>query len=168
MLAAIGIILIFKQLPHAFGYDKDFEGDESFEQLDQHNTFSELLELGNHFTIGAIVIALITFMVLYFGEHKKIKELSLLKIVPISLIAVLTGTIANILFESFYQSLIQGVTNNILKIELDFRLTEFDIQDFDFSIPIYLENPSGFYYVQEIKDFTSSKESTSVELLRIG
>lgn len=72
------------------------------------------------------------------------------------------------LYETFYQSLIQGITNNILKIELDFRLTEFDIQDFDFSIPIYLENPSGFYYVQEIKDFTSSSESTSVELLRIG
>ena len=72
------------------------------------------------------------------------------------------------LYEKFYQSLIQGITNNILKIELDFRLTEFDLQDFDFSIPVYLENPSGFYYVQEIKDFTSSKESTSVELLRIG
>jgi len=72
------------------------------------------------------------------------------------------------LYETFYQSLIQGITNNILKIELDFRLTEFDIQDFDFSIPIYLENPSGLYYVQEIKDFTSSSESTSVELLRIG
>jgi hypothetical protein len=72
------------------------------------------------------------------------------------------------LYETFYRSLIQGITNNILKIELDFRLTEFDIQDFDFSIPVYLENPSGYYYVQEIKDFTSSKESTSVELLRIG
>lgn len=72
------------------------------------------------------------------------------------------------LYEKFYQNLFNGITNNILKVELDFRLTEFDIQDFDFSIPIYLENPSGFYYVQEIKDFTSSSESTSVELLRIG
>ena len=74
----------------------------------------------------------------------------------------------NYLYPTFYQSLFNGITNNILKIELTFRLTEFDIQDFDFSIPIYLENPSGFYYVQEIKDFTSSSESTSVELLRIG
>ena len=72
------------------------------------------------------------------------------------------------LYEGFYKSLFNGITDNILKIELQFRLTEFDIQDFDFSIPIYLENPSGFYYVQEIKDFTSSSESTSVELLRIG
>jgi hypothetical protein len=74
----------------------------------------------------------------------------------------------NYLYPTFYQSLFNGITNNILKIELEFRLTEFDIQDFDFSIPIYLENPSGYYYVQEIKDFTSSSESTSVELLRIG
>ena len=28
MLAAIGIILILKQLPHAVGFDSDFEGDE--------------------------------------------------------------------------------------------------------------------------------------------
>jgi hypothetical protein len=72
------------------------------------------------------------------------------------------------LYKRFYESLFNGITDNILKIELDFRLTEFDIQDFDFSIPIYLQNPSGYYYVQEIKDFTSSRESTSVELLRIG
>jgi MFS superfamily sulfate permease-like transporter len=43
MLAAIGIILIFKQLPHAVGYDVDFEGDESFIQIDHQNTFSELV-----------------------------------------------------------------------------------------------------------------------------
>ena len=42
MLAAIGIILILKQLPHAVGYDSDFEGDESFFQTDQGNTFSAI------------------------------------------------------------------------------------------------------------------------------
>jgi MFS superfamily sulfate permease-like transporter len=30
MLAGIGGIIIMKQLPHAFGYDTDFEGDLSF------------------------------------------------------------------------------------------------------------------------------------------
>ncbi|HMG92753.1 MAG TPA: SulP family inorganic anion transporter, partial [Chryseolinea sp.] len=40
MLSAIGIILILKQIPHAIGYDKDFEGDESFFQPDGENTFT--------------------------------------------------------------------------------------------------------------------------------
>lgn len=43
MLAAIGIILIMKQFPHAVGYDADFEGDERFSQVDEHNTFSGIL-----------------------------------------------------------------------------------------------------------------------------
>ena len=34
MLAGIGVIIILKQLPHAFGYDADFEGDQAFVQSD--------------------------------------------------------------------------------------------------------------------------------------
>jgi len=32
MLAAIGITLILKEIPHLIGYDKDYIGDESFLQ----------------------------------------------------------------------------------------------------------------------------------------
>jgi MFS superfamily sulfate permease-like transporter len=32
MLSGIGIIIILKQIPHALGYDADFEGDESFQR----------------------------------------------------------------------------------------------------------------------------------------
>ena len=42
MLSGIGIIIILKQIPHAFGYDKDPEGDLEFLQADGQNTFSEL------------------------------------------------------------------------------------------------------------------------------
>ncbi|RZJ74243.1 MAG: SulP family inorganic anion transporter, partial [Flavobacterium sp.] len=40
MLAAIGITLILKQLPHALGVDSDFFGDDKFVQADHENTFS--------------------------------------------------------------------------------------------------------------------------------
>jgi MFS superfamily sulfate permease-like transporter len=43
MLAAIGIILIMKQFPHAVGFDSDFEGDEGFSQNDSNNTFSGII-----------------------------------------------------------------------------------------------------------------------------
>ena len=50
MLAAIGLILVLKQLPHAVGYDADPEGDFAFAQGDGHNTFSRavLLARGHH------------------------------------------------------------------------------------------------------------------------
>lgn len=100
MLSAIGLILIFKQLPHAVGYDKDFEGDENFIQNDNHNTFTELLELTGHFNLGAIIIAVITFIILFFGENALIKKLSIFKILPISLVAVLFGTLVSIILSN--------------------------------------------------------------------
>ena len=45
MLAGIGILIFLKQIPHAFGYDKDPEGDFGFNQVDGHNTFDELINM---------------------------------------------------------------------------------------------------------------------------
>ena len=44
MLAAIGIIIILKQIPHAFGHDVDNEGDFFFIEKSGHSTFDTLLE----------------------------------------------------------------------------------------------------------------------------
>src|SRR6195952_2272900 len=65
MLAAIGLILILKQLPHFVGYEADFPGDETFEQKDGKNTFSELVYSFQHIlpvalAIGVFSIALQT------------------------------------------------------------------------------------------------------------
>ena len=58
MLAAIGLILILKQLPHAFGYDGDYEGDFAFFQSDGRNTFSALWHaISTNVSWGAVIIA---------------------------------------------------------------------------------------------------------------
>ena len=41
MLSAIGIVIFLKQVPHAFGYDKDPEGDLGFNQMDGENSITE-------------------------------------------------------------------------------------------------------------------------------
>ena len=43
MLTGIGLLIILKQIPHAIGYDKDAEGDDSFLQIGGENTFLLLL-----------------------------------------------------------------------------------------------------------------------------
>ena len=53
LLAAIGILLIIKQIPHAFGYDKNIEGDDAFFQVDGENTFSGILNAINHINHAA-------------------------------------------------------------------------------------------------------------------
>ena len=74
MLAAIGITLILKEIPHLLGYDKDFFGDESFWQFDGHNTFSELFYALNAFEPGAIVIGMVAILLLLAFDTKWIKK----------------------------------------------------------------------------------------------
>lgn len=95
MLAAIGLLIIFKQIPHAVGYDADFEGDESFFQADGHNTFSELFYSLNYITVPAIVICVVSIAVLILWDNKRIQR-TFLKYVPGPLIVVLLGIIATI------------------------------------------------------------------------
>ncbi|MBC7913912.1 MAG: SulP family inorganic anion transporter [Pyrinomonadaceae bacterium] len=94
MLAAIGIILILKQIPHAVGFDADFEGDESFQQTGNGNTFSAITEALSKISYGAILISAISILVLiYWPKIKKVSS------VPAALIVVVLGIILNQAFE---------------------------------------------------------------------
>jgi MFS superfamily sulfate permease-like transporter len=96
MLAGIGIILIIKQIPHLFGYDKDPEGDFEFIQADGHNTFSDLLEMFNFITPGAVVVGIISVVILILAEKKFYKSNKLLSLLPAPLLVVVVGIILNI------------------------------------------------------------------------
>ena len=98
LLAAIGIILILKQIPHAFGYDKVPEEDFAFIQSDHKNTFSELLTILNHFSYGAIVVSIISLLILIYWNKMKYK---FLKYIPDSLVVVFFGVILNSVFDHF-------------------------------------------------------------------
>ncbi|MNK74557.1 C4-dicarboxylic acid transporter DauA [compost metagenome] len=93
MLAAIGIILILKQLPHALGVDSDFSGDEGFLQQDHENTFSAITAALGHFSLAAVLISAISVAVLLIWP--KLKKLS---VVPAPLIVVTIGVVGSLIF----------------------------------------------------------------------
>src|SRR3989344_2355731 len=93
MLAAIGIIIILKQLPHAVGYDKDPEGDENWVQIDGENTFSEIINSFNHVTPSAVIITVFSLILLILWERKFIQK-SFLKNIPGALVVVLIGMLS--------------------------------------------------------------------------
>ena len=101
MLTAIGLILILKQIPHALGYDKDFIGDFAFQQMDKHNSFSEIYYAFLYFSPGAIPIVLIALAILIFFERPQVKNHKLLGAVPGALWAVLSGILINNLYSKF-------------------------------------------------------------------
>lgn len=103
MLAGIGVIIILKQIPHAFGYDPDFEGDESFFQLDGQNTFSEIMNLFEYVQLGSIVVAVISLAVLILWN--KVEFLKKIKLVPPALVAVIVSIAVNEFFKQSGSSL---------------------------------------------------------------
>lgn len=93
MLAAIGIILIMKQFPHAVGYDSDFEGDEGFSQADTDNTFSGIFSALAKINYGAVIIAGVSLLLMIYWP--KIKKVS---IIPAPLMVVVIGVLLGYVF----------------------------------------------------------------------
>lgn len=95
LLAAIGVILILKQIPHLFGHDNDPEGEMSFLQPDNENTFSELLNVLDEIHMGAAVIGILSIVLLVvWGRVKLLKN----SVIPGPLFVVLFGIFSNFIF----------------------------------------------------------------------
>ncbi len=91
LLAAIGVILILKQVPHLLGHDSDPEGDMAFSQPDRLNTLTELLTLFNgevHY--GAMTVGLLSITILVIWENVRfLKALNF----PLPLVMVVMGVL---------------------------------------------------------------------------
>lgn len=101
LLAAIGLILILKQIPHAVGYDRNFEGDESFIQKDGGNTFSGALDALGALTPGAIIISLFSLLILFLWDRPSVKKHRLFGLLPGSIVVVALAISLNEIFARY-------------------------------------------------------------------
>lgn len=97
LLAAIGVILILKQIPHLVGHDADPEGEMAFRQPDMENTFSEFGEMLNDAHLGTALIGLSCLAILVFWDQFKTLKKS---VIPAPLVVVTVG----IMLSEFLQS----------------------------------------------------------------
>jgi carbonic anhydrase/SulP family sulfate permease len=95
LLAAIGITIVLKQIPHLVGHDTDPVGEFAFHQPDHENTFSELLTMFGDLHLGTTLIGLLSIAVLIAWDRIHFLKKSL---VPAPLIVVGLGIGLSLLF----------------------------------------------------------------------
>jgi len=108
MLSGMGFILFLKQIPHAMGYDRDYEGDTSFFQADSYSSFTELTHMLDFSSPTAIMIALISLAILILWEQPFMKKYRFFQLFQGVLIAILVAVLINQGLQNFYPELALG------------------------------------------------------------
>ncbi len=138
MLAAIGIIIILKQLPHAIGYDIDNEGDFFFIEKSGSNTFSTIFNAINYSHPGAIIITTVSLLIMI--AFTKVEFLKKIKAIPGALIAVIIGITINEVFKLTGSTLAIS-QDHLVKLPTPRNFNEF-VAQFSFPEISGINNPS--------------------------
>lgn len=91
MLSGIGLLIILKQIPHAIGWDADFEGDEAFLQLDGRTTFGELAMAFDRLEPSAVVVSGIGLAILVLWDKLLVPRARIFQLIQGPLVAVAFG-----------------------------------------------------------------------------
>ena len=106
MLTSIGILIIAKQIPHAFGYDRNERGDLTelfpFGDEDLHELFQPL----HHIDFGVFFICVVSILIMLIWDRPFIKNR--VKFIPGALVAVLVSVILNEIFKATGSQLVVG------------------------------------------------------------
>lgn len=102
MLAGIGFILIFKQFPHAIGYDVELFGADNFSSTEGENTFTRFIGAIAHIKWGAFIIAIVSLSVMILWSKTK---LSKFKWLPAALIVTVLSILINKGFQLWFPEL---------------------------------------------------------------
>ena len=102
MLTGIGIIIFLKQIPHALGYDADYEGDLSFQQADGENTFTELINMLDYISPGAVIVTCISLTILLTWDLYLSHKHKVFKLIQGPLVAVMAGIFYQLIATSFF------------------------------------------------------------------
>jgi carbonic anhydrase len=105
MLTGMGVVLFLKQIPHAIGYDRDYEGDTSFLQPDSYSSFSELVHMFEYSSPTAMLVAIVSLAILILWEQPFLKKYRFFQLFQGVLIAVMAGVFINQGLQNFYPEL---------------------------------------------------------------
>ncbi len=93
MLTSIGILIIAKQIPHAFGYDRDEKGNLTELVPFGNEDWHELLKPLQHIDVGVFIICILSILIMIVWDKPFIKKR--VKFIPGALVAVVVSILVN-------------------------------------------------------------------------
>ena len=105
MLAAIGLILILKQIPHFIGADTDYFEDNQFLQFNGQNTFSAIGAALGAVSPGATLIGCLSLAILLLWDTAALRRLTVVRLVPGALVVVAVAISLNQLLDNIAPSM---------------------------------------------------------------
>jgi MFS superfamily sulfate permease-like transporter len=90
MLAGIGILIILKQIPHAWGRDNDYMGDFKFLEVGGNTALSDIAGAVASTSKGALIISAVSLGLLMLWDQAA-KKSRLFQLVPGPLAVVILG-----------------------------------------------------------------------------
>lgn len=122
MLTSIGILIIAKQIPHAFGYDRDEKGHLTelfpFGNEDWH----ELLKPFQHVDLGVCFICIVSVLIMVVWEKPQIKKH--MTFIPGALVAVIVSIIIDKIFKAT-GSMFALANDHLVQIEIPKSIADF-------------------------------------------
>jgi MFS superfamily sulfate permease-like transporter len=118
MLAGIGIILIIKQIPYAFGVN---ETENLAQYIPFVNDWEAVLDLGNlleEFDFGALIITVVSLGILIVWDLPFFKRGLIAKLIPGPLVVVLLGVGINKFFKFFIPALYLNIEDKVILPEV--------------------------------------------------
>lgn len=157
MLAAIGLIIIMKQVPYLLGFDLE----KATEFMLLESGFSSIHHSLKHISPGILLIGLISLALLIFWERPFMKKF---QAIPAALIVVIFGALMNILFSSFFPFLAIDNPNYMVNLPIAGNIKEFVTQ---FTLPDFagFSNPNVWQTALVIALIASIESLLSVEAI---
>lgn len=109
MLAGIGILIAVKQLPHAVGWQGDYNPEEGLfcviSRFCLHDVIKDITQPHSPISLGAMLISAVGVALLMFWESAASKLPQILRRIPGPLLVVIVGVLLNALLQSIAPSI---------------------------------------------------------------
>ncbi|MEN7547874.1 SulP family inorganic anion transporter [Rapidithrix thailandica] len=161
MLAAIGLILILKQIPHFFGVNANAVGEAEYSIWNLGSIVSYLGVLIDHIHVGALLVGGSSILLMILWDRPALKKIPAFKLIPKELVAVCFGLGLNSVFAAMNSPL--AITSSHL-VNLPVFESLGSVKE-SFSLPDFsqLTNPDVYIVAVTLAIIASLETLLSVE-----